>query len=251
MQGAITFYTALIFEEADTIVDPNDCALIIGVSYFLSSILGLVLKKHVGRRILLLMSELGMAISQIAMGIYFYILHDIRTNDPASHSDMDHVRWLPLPILIIFTVSFNVGMGSLTWVVATEILPVRSRRWTHTIANVTSNLWWLVVTKTFKELYTNLGPFVPFFLYGSVCVFGFVFIYIFLPETHGKTSEETAKSFSGFRPVVKRTGCKAVCSMCHSGCQCVPLILRKNGRQPPEGTHQNGQEQSPSQGRIV
>jgi hypothetical protein len=52
-QGAITFYTALIFEEAETIVDPNDCALIIGVSYFLSSILGLVLKKHVGRRILL------------------------------------------------------------------------------------------------------------------------------------------------------------------------------------------------------
>jgi len=77
-KGAITFYTALIFEEADTIVDPNDCALIIGVSYFLSSILGLVLKKHVGRRILLLMSELGMAISQIAMGIYFYILNDVR-----------------------------------------------------------------------------------------------------------------------------------------------------------------------------
>ena len=155
-----------------------------------------------------------------------------RTSNTAAYSDMDNVRWLPLPILIIFTVSFNVGMGSLTWVVATEILPVRSRRWTHTLANVSSNLWWFVVTKTFKELYTNLGPFVPFFMYGSVCVFGFVFIYIFLPETHGKTSEETAKSFTGFRPVVKRTGCKAVCSMCHSTCQCVPLILRKNGRNP-------------------
>jgi hypothetical protein len=135
-------------------------------------------------------------------------------------------------------------MGSLTWVVATEILPVRSRRWTHTLANVSSNLWWFVVTKTFKELYTNLGPFVPFFLYGSVCLFGFVFIYIFLPETHGKTAEETAKSFTGFRPVVKRTGCKSVCTMCHSSCQCVPLILRKNGQHPAaaaveENNHQN------------
>ena len=35
------------------------------------------------------------------------------------------LRMLPLPILIIFTLAFNVGMGSLTWVVATEILPVR------------------------------------------------------------------------------------------------------------------------------
>jgi hypothetical protein len=98
------------------------------------------------------MSELGMAVSQIAMGIYFYVLNDLRTTDPASHYEMDQVRWLPLPILIIFTVSFNVGMGSLTWVVATEILPVRSRRWTHTLANVTSNLWWFVVTKTFKVM---------------------------------------------------------------------------------------------------
>ena len=62
-----------------------------------------MLKKHVGRRILLLMSELGMAVSQIAMGIYFYILNGIRTSETASYSDMDNVRWLPLPILIIFT----------------------------------------------------------------------------------------------------------------------------------------------------
>ena len=33
-----------------------------------------MLKKHVGRRVLLLASELGMAISQLAMGIYFYVL---------------------------------------------------------------------------------------------------------------------------------------------------------------------------------
>ena len=73
-QGAVTFYTASIFEEAQSSIDPNDCALVIGVTYFLSSILGLVLKKHVGRRILLLASELGMAVSQLAMGIYFYVL---------------------------------------------------------------------------------------------------------------------------------------------------------------------------------
>jgi len=36
--------------------------------------------------------------------------------------------------------------------VATEILPVRSKRWTHTISNVTSNFWWFVVTKTFREM---------------------------------------------------------------------------------------------------
>jgi hypothetical protein len=84
-QGAVTFYTAFIFEEAKCSMAPNDCALIIGVTYFLSSILGLVLKKHVGRRVLLLLSELGMAMALTAMGIYFYILQ-IKV-EPPSPSD--------------------------------------------------------------------------------------------------------------------------------------------------------------------
>ena len=54
LQGAMTFFTELIFENARCSIDAADCALIIGVTYFLSSILGLVLKKHIGRRVLLL-----------------------------------------------------------------------------------------------------------------------------------------------------------------------------------------------------
>ena len=50
----MTFFTELIFENARCSIDAADCALIIGVTYFLSSILGLVLKKHIGRRPLLL-----------------------------------------------------------------------------------------------------------------------------------------------------------------------------------------------------
>lgn len=191
-QGAVTFYTASIFEDAESSVDPNDCALVIGVTYFLSSILGLVLKKHVGRRVLLLASELGMAISQLSMGLYFYVVSRTSTAELKLNYSL---RILPLPILIIYTLAFNVGMGSLTWVVATEILPVRSRRWTHTLANVTSNISWFVVTKTYGDISRHFGLYVPFFLYGAVCLFGFVFIYVFLPETRGNTPEETAKAF--------------------------------------------------------
>ena len=62
------------------------------------------------------------------------------------------VSWLPLPLILGFTVAFNLGLGSLTWVVATEVLPVNSRGWTHTLANLTSNICWFLVTKTFRDL---------------------------------------------------------------------------------------------------
>ena len=87
-----------------------------------------------------------------------------------------------------------------------QVLPVRSRGWTHTMANVTSNFCWFVVTKTFKDIEADLGLCAPFFCYGGVCIFGLVFIYIFLPETRGKSYEETAQSFDGLRPILERTG---------------------------------------------
>ena len=69
-----------------------------------------------------------------------------------ARADLAKVSWVPLPLILGFTVAFNLGLGSLTWVVATEVLPVNSRGWTHTLANLTSNLCWFLVTKTFRDL---------------------------------------------------------------------------------------------------
>lgn len=227
-QGAITFYTVQIFKDACSVVNPKNCALIIGLTYFVSAILSLILKNLIGRRILMLISSLGMAVSQIALGAYFYFLaqqisensefckyvdvintnlseHNVTIHEPLQ--DLVNISWVPLPLLMVFTVAFNLGLGSLTWVVATEVLPVRSRGWTQTIANVTSNFCWFLVTKTFKDIQDELGLSAPFFFYGSVCIFGFFFIYIFLPETRGKSYEETAQSFEGVDPFKDRIGC--------------------------------------------
>ena len=54
----MTFYTALIFREArlPSALAPNDASVVIGLTYLISSIVGLVLKRHFGRRPLLLAS---------------------------------------------------------------------------------------------------------------------------------------------------------------------------------------------------
>ena len=181
-----------------------------------------VLKNLVGRRLLILASQLGMAVSHLGLGLYFHLANCTSTTKDQIEAvtnqtvfvneDQDavlgptscQISWLPLPLIMGFTISFNLGLGSLTWVVATEVLPVRSRGWTHTLANLTSNLCWFVVTKTFRDLQDSLGHAAPFFLYGGVCLFGLVFIFIFLPETRGKTPEETAQSFVGLKPLLDR-----------------------------------------------
>ena len=156
----------------------------------------------------MMVSLMGAATSQIGLGVYFVNLphHHHRSshntsstsiNDDGVVEDSDGSpdwSWTPLPLLMIFTIAYNVGLGSLTGVIATEILPVKSRTCTLTIANVTSNLSWFIVTKTFKMLQDSCGVSSPFFLYGSVCILGFIFIFIFLPETRDKKCKEATSS---------------------------------------------------------
>ena len=45
--------------------------------------------------------------------------------------------------------------------IITKVLPVNSRGWTHTLANLTSNLCWFLVTKTFQDLQVFVTIFLP------------------------------------------------------------------------------------------
>jgi hypothetical protein len=249
-QGAVTAYTAHIFkvmlcfskwfwshllgflvspelnfsvrpprlpQTAGSALPPPTCALLVGLAYLASALLSLLLRNLVGRRVLLLASQLGMALSHLGLGLYFHKLAPRgqlvggssnstllpQVGEKEEGEDMPLLlAWLPLLLVITFTVAFNLGLGSLTWVIATEVLPVRSRGWTHTIANLTSNLCWFLVTKTFQDLQDSLGHAAPFFFYGGVCLFGLVFIFFFLPETRGRTPEETAQNFAPVRPIL-------------------------------------------------
>jgi len=55
-----------------------------------------------------------------------------------------------------------------------------------------TSLWiaCFILTYTFPLLNTRFGPAKTFWIYAAVCVAGFLFIKLRLPETKGKTLEE-------------------------------------------------------------
>lgn len=139
-QGVVTFYAGHIFQQANISLRPNDCALIVGLTYLLSSILSLVLRNLIGRRLLLLFSQVGMGLSMMATGVYFQSVaqpehnQDLDLNSTILNSTLHqnaqetvhkYQSLLLLPVLQVFTFFYNIGLGSLTWTVATEILPPR------------------------------------------------------------------------------------------------------------------------------
>ena len=54
-------------------------------------------------------------------------IHVINTPSDSTEDDNDDnlPSWWLLPVLQIYTFFYNIGLGSLTWTVATEILPPR------------------------------------------------------------------------------------------------------------------------------
>jgi MFS family permease len=85
---------------------------------------------------------------------------------------------------------YAVSLAPVTWVVISEIFPNRVRGAAMSVAVTSLWLACFVLTYTFPLLNARLGPAGTFWLYAAICVAGFTFILLRLPETKDKTLEE-------------------------------------------------------------
>jgi MFS family permease len=131
-----------------------------------------------GRRPLMLLGAAGLAAIYIAMGGCYFA----------------GVQGRPMLLLVLAAIGcYAMSLAPVTWVVISEIFPNRIRGAAMSVA--VSSLWiaCFLLTYTFPLLNSQLGPAVTFWLYAAVCLAGFVFIWLRLPETKGKTLEEIEK----------------------------------------------------------
>jgi len=128
-----------------------------------------------GRRPLMLLGSAGLALIYFVMGWCY-------------HSG---VQGLPMLLLVLAAIGcYGMSLAPVTWVVISEIFPNRIRGAAMAVA--VASLWiaCFVLTYTFPMLNAKLGSAGTFWLYGAICLAGFVYIKFNLPETKGKTLEQ-------------------------------------------------------------
>jgi len=131
-----------------------------------------------GRRVLMLFGSLGLAVIYFIMG-YCY---------------QSGVKGLPMLLLVLAAIGcYAMSLAPVTWVVISEIFPNRIRGAAMSVAVMSLWIACFVLTYTFPQLNRNLGPALTFWIYGAICLFGFVYIKYRLPETKGKTLEQIEK----------------------------------------------------------
>ena len=143
-----------------------------------------------GRRILLILSGVIMGLSLSMLGAYFYVIYEV---DPTIEESLS---WLPLATLTIFMIGYSMGFATLPFLLMGELLPSKYRNSLGGIASSFNLLHTFLVLKLFTTLETSVGYYGVFWIYAANSILASVFVYLFLPETKGKTLKEIEEVFA-------------------------------------------------------
>nr|AAF91431.1 putative Na+/myo-inositol symporter [Mesembryanthemum crystallinum] len=109
--------------------------------------------------------------------------------------------FMAIIVLGLYIITYSPGMGTVPWILNSEIYPLRYRGICGGIGAVT--LWCanLIVSETFLTLTEALGSSGTFLLYAGFSLIGLIVIFLLVPETKGLPIEDIEKMLEkGFWP---------------------------------------------------
>uniref|UniRef100_A0A8B9FZJ4 Solute carrier family 2 member 6 n=1 Tax=Amazona collaria TaxID=241587 RepID=A0A8B9FZJ4_9PSIT len=151
-------------------------AALVGLVRLFSVAIAAVLMDKAGRKILLFVS--GMSHVLIAQG------------SSALLSRLQIFNSLPLPLL---PAGYAMGWGPITWLLMSEILPLKARGVASGLCVVVSWLTAFALTESF--LLPLLTPYVPFLFFAIICAGNILFTGCCVPETKGRSLEQIEAFF--------------------------------------------------------
>lgn len=182
--NVVLYYAPEIFR---TMGLKNDVALlqtiIVGVINLSFTVLAIFTVDRLGRRPLMMIGAVGMGLSMLFLGLTFYF---------------NSLGIVSLLCMLLYTASFAMSWGPVCWVLLSEIFPNSIKG----ALSISVAIQWLsnfLVSWSFPYLNENqflTGLFnhaFPYWIYCLMCLFAFLFIWKFVPETKGRSLENIEK----------------------------------------------------------
>ncbi|XP_053726710.1 solute carrier family 2, facilitated glucose transporter member 8 [Synchiropus splendidus] len=191
--NAIMFYAENIFQQAHFKQSDLASVIVSLIQVVFTAVAALIMDKA-GRKLLLVISGIAMAISTTAFGVYFYVITELHLLASQTNADLS---WLPLASMCVFIMGFALGWGPIPWLVMSEIFPVKVRGFASAVCVLTNWTMAFIITKTFQDMMTTMTSAGTFWLFASMCVLNVIFTVVFVPETKGRTLEQIEAIFRG------------------------------------------------------
>jgi len=94
-----------------------------------------------------------------------------------------HLAWFTFSELILYIMGYCISVGSLFWVIISELFPLAWRGFGMGLATAVQWFANLVVSSLFLTFLEMVGPSAIFLFFSSVCFACMAFAYFFVPET--------------------------------------------------------------------
>ncbi|XP_055704596.1 facilitated trehalose transporter Tret1-like [Phlebotomus papatasi] len=184
-------YTASVLMEAGSHAwSPNLSALIVGVFELIGSNLAIICVDRAGRRMNLLVSSGGAAVSIAILGGVFFAKTFFGVESAAN-------SWLAVVSLSAFMTLAAIGVVAIPFSVSAEVLPPKLR---SPVSTTFMLLYWamtFVIVDFFLIFGEYNGMYTPLWLCGTWCTFELIFVYFYLPETKGKSFDQVEMELQG------------------------------------------------------
>lgn len=189
---AITTYLSLTLETAEMDIDVQYGTIIFSFIQTICAVLQTFVVDRLGRRVLLLFSEIVMTLCLYLAAIAFLFRKFEIFDDCCSY-----INYLPLIAFCVFTIGFSMGIGPIPFMMCAEIFPSEIRNYMASFCNFW--IWSLTfaIVKSFMVMSTSIGPYSCFFMFAGLSTVGIFFVYFFVPETKGLTLAQVQEKFVG------------------------------------------------------
>ncbi|KAK9890886.1 hypothetical protein WA026_012228 [Henosepilachna vigintioctopunctata] len=180
--AVIMSYGEQIFAEIDegtpSAVGP---VIITGIQFLVGFVAPLVSDKA-GRKILLLISYVGITVAHVLFGIYFVMRY--------GSESIGFFSYLPLASLIIYIITYSLGSGPIPWTVIGEIFPLEVKESATSICVTLLNVLAFIMLLTFNFVKDSIGIGPTFWIFSAFGLLATLFVQYYVIETKGKSLQE-------------------------------------------------------------
>ena len=175
--NAVLYYAPRIY-EAMGFDNPMMLTVFNGIVNLSFTCVAIFTVEKLGRKPLLIVGSLGMAIGAIGVACTF--------GNP-------ELQLVCMVSIMIYSASFMFSWGPICWVLIAEVFPNTIRGAAVAIAVAFEWIFNWIVSTSFVPLANSLGYWFTYSLYGVICVLAALFVWKLVPETKGKTLEDMTK----------------------------------------------------------
>ena len=175
--NAVLYYAPRIY-EAMGFNNPMMLTVFNGIVNLGFTCVAIFTVEKLGRKPLLIIGSLGMAIGAIGVAITF--------GNPV-------LQLMCMISIMVYSASFMFSWGPICWVLIAEVFPNTIRGAAVAIAVAFQWIFNWIVSTSFVPLANSMGYWFTYGLYGVICVLAAVFVWRLVPETKGKTLEDMTR----------------------------------------------------------